>query len=214
MKTVKVDVVIVGSGAGGGCVAQELAPLVEKGKRILVLERGGRFRDEEFDGREVEMAEAHYLESGGFLTADGAMTLAVGNAYGGSTVVYTGTSLRPPARVIEGWGVPDLTHPDLVRRALKYSDQNNVHKLPEAELNDNNRLFVEGAKAAGFPTDLWTCPRVTQLIQARFGVRHHVDHISRFLHLLGWSPQKPQRRAAANVMSQPSDVGQSRPGLV
>ena len=150
MKTVTADVVIVGSGAGGGTVAQALAPLAEAGKRVLVLERGPRFRDEELDGRELEMADALYLDSGGFLTADGALTLAVGQAYGGSTVVYTGTSIHAPARVIEGWKVPGLDHADLVERSRKYAEENNVHTLPPEALNDNNRLFVEGARAAGY----------------------------------------------------------------
>jgi transposase len=57
------------------------------------------------------------------------------------------------------------------------------------------KLLLKGAKAAGFPTDLWTCPRVAQLITERFGVDYHVDHIGRLLHSLGWSPQKPARRA-------------------
>ena len=34
---------------------------------------------------------------------------------------------------------------------------------------------LKGAKAAGFPTDLWTCPRVAQLIKDRSGPRYHVD---------------------------------------
>jgi len=57
------------------------------------------------------------------------------------------------------------------------------------------RLLLKGARAAGFATDLWTCPRVARLIQERFGVRYHVDHLGRLLHGLGFSPQKPQRRA-------------------
>lgn len=57
------------------------------------------------------------------------------------------------------------------------------------------KALLRGAKAAGFPTDLWTCPRVAKLIHNRFGIDYHVDHIGRLLHALGWSPQKPQRRA-------------------
>ena len=57
-------------------------------------------------------------------------------------------------------------------------------------------LLLEGAQAAGFHTDLWTCPRVAELIDRRFGVRYHVDHIGRVLHALGWSPQQPARRAS------------------
>ena len=55
--------------------------------------------------------------------------------------------------------------------------------------------LLKGARACGFPTDLWTCARVAQLIRSRFGVDYHVDHIGRLLHGLGWSPQKPARRA-------------------
>ena len=52
-----------------------------------------------------------------------------------------------------------------------------------------------GPIASGFSTELWTCPRVARLIDERFGVRYHPDHVCRLLHSLGWSPQKPQRRA-------------------
>src|SRR5208282_5340539 len=55
--------------------------------------------------------------------------------------------------------------------------------------------LLRGACACGFPTDLWTCPRLAQWIRHRFGVRYHVDHLGRLLHGLGWRPQKPERRA-------------------
>jgi len=57
------------------------------------------------------------------------------------------------------------------------------------------RALLKGAMAAGFATDLWTCPRVARLLRDRFGVNYHVDHVGRLLHALGWSPQKPERRA-------------------
>lgn len=56
-------------------------------------------------------------------------------------------------------------------------------------------LLLKGAQAAGFHTDLWTCPRVADVVERRFGVHYHVDHVGRLLHELGWSPQKPARRA-------------------
>src|SRR5204862_548621 len=144
------DIVIIGSGAGGGTVAQELAPLVRDGVRILLLEKGPRFADQEFTGRELEMADALYQDGGAFLTRDGTMTLAFASAYGGSTVVYTGTSLTAPQRVIRAWGVPGLEHADLTRRSAKYAEQNNVHALDDPLINDNNRLFVEGGRKAGY----------------------------------------------------------------
>jgi len=56
-------------------------------------------------------------------------------------------------------------------------------------------ILLRGARQAGYATDLWTCPRVVQVIERVFRVHYHVDHIGRVLHSLGWSPQKPQRRA-------------------
>jgi len=156
------DVVIVGSGAGGGTVAAALAPLARAGRKVLVLEKGPRFRDDEFTGRELEMAGALYEDAGGFLTADGTMTLAFAHAYGGSTVVYTGTSLIAPERVIRDWAVPGLSHGDIDARARHYIAENNVQYLPAGRINDNNRLFVTGARAAGyepeqFPLNLRGC---------------------------------------------------------
>ena len=144
------DVVIVGSGAGGGTVAQELAPLVQGGARVLVLEQGPRLADGEFTGREVEMADALYEDGGGFLTANGTMTLAFGRVLGGSTVVYTGTSLVAPERVIRGWAVPGLDHGDLATRSAKFAEQNNVHLFTPDLINANNQLFVEGCRTAGY----------------------------------------------------------------
>jgi choline dehydrogenase-like flavoprotein len=96
------------------------------------------------------MADALYEDGGGFLTADGTMTLAFGRAYGGSTVVYTGTSLVAPERVIRAWDVPGLAHADVARRSARYAEQNHVHLLEPGLINDNNRLFVEGGQNAGF----------------------------------------------------------------
>ena len=52
--------------------------------------------------------------------------------------------------------------------------------------------LLAGAQACGFPTELWTCRRVGQVIHRRFKVRYHVNHVSRLLRGLGFSPQKPE----------------------
>lgn len=144
------DIVIVGSGAGGGAAAKELAPLCRDGARIAVLEWGPKFAEDEYTGREVEMAGKLYFESGGVFTRDRTMTLAFGRAYGGSTVVYTGTSLMIPEGPVQRWGVPGLEWQDLRTRSMKYIRENNVHLLEEERLNDNNRLFYEACTKLGF----------------------------------------------------------------
>ncbi len=56
-------------------------------------------------------------------------------------------------------------------------------------------LLRQGPLAAGFATDLWTLERVAQVIKKRFGIEYHPSHVWRILRDLGWSPQKPDRRA-------------------
>jgi choline dehydrogenase-like flavoprotein len=150
MRDLSYDVVIIGSGAGGGAVAKELAPLAAAGKKVAVLEWGAKLTEDEYTGHEVDMAGKLYFDSGGVLTKDRAMTLAYGRAYGGSTVVYTGTSLTIPERVVKRWGVPGLEWEDLKRRSEKYLGENNVHLQDESLLNDNNRLFRDGCKKFGY----------------------------------------------------------------
>jgi len=47
-------------------------------------------------------------------------------------------------------GVPGLDPADLTRRSAKYAEQNNVHALDDSLINDNNRLFAEGGRKAGY----------------------------------------------------------------
>ncbi len=144
------DVVIVGSGAGGGALAKELSPICRDGRRIAVLEWGPKLAEREFTGREAEMADKLYFDGGGFLTRDRSMTLAFARAYGGSTVVYTGTSLTLPAAVLDRWAVPGLEYGDVSKRSTKYLEENNVHLLGDEAINDNNRLFAAACRTLGY----------------------------------------------------------------
>ena len=56
-------------------------------------------------------------------------------------------------------------------------------------------VLLEGAMASGYSTQLWTTARVAEVIWKKFRVRYHRDHVGRLLHSLGWSHQKPQRKA-------------------
>lgn len=47
----------------------------------------------------------------------------------------------------------------------------------------------------GFPTEVWTLARVGKLIAREFGLSHSIVHVMRLLRELGYSCQKPERRA-------------------
>jgi transposase len=68
-------------------------------------------------------------------------------------------------------------------------------KLSVDDLLRLEEELVRGPRAWGYGTELWTTQRVADLIQRRFGVRYHRDHVGRVLGQMGWSCQRPVGRA-------------------
>jgi transposase len=68
-------------------------------------------------------------------------------------------------------------------------------KLTPRQKRTLSRILLAGALRYGYSTDLWTQKRVAKVIQERFGVVYHSHHMWRFLQSLGWSVQKPVKRA-------------------
>lgn len=97
--------------------------------------------------------------------------------------------------------------PRTVRKWLEWHRGRGQRKLearltpgrpPELSPKDRKKLeslLLKGPRAAGYATDLWSGPRVRELIRREFGVKYHISHIPRLLRKLGWTPQKPERRA-------------------
>src|SRR5437764_3222821 len=56
-------------------------------------------------------------------------------------------------------------------------------------------LLRQGPTHHGFGTELWTLERVATVIERRFDVCYHPSQVWRILRQLGWTCQKPQRRA-------------------
>jgi transposase len=68
-------------------------------------------------------------------------------------------------------------------------------RLSPAELDAVDQALRKGPAAFGFDTDLWTLARIAAVIQRLTGVRFHPGHVWRLLGGLGWSLQRPARRA-------------------
>jgi cholesterol oxidase len=100
------DVVVVGSGYGGGVAASHLA---RRGLRVAVIERGREWRTGEFPSRFPEMRNAFQVTSQRFRTGPPTalfdvrlgddMHVLVGNGLGGGSLVNAGVALRPDPRV-------------------------------------------------------------------------------------------------------------------
>jgi transposase len=71
-------------------------------------------------------------------------------------------------------------------------------RLPHMSDADKARLvdlLLDGPERLGYDTPLWTCPRVSDLIERNFGVEYHPGHVWRILRQLNWSVQQPVGRA-------------------
>ena len=68
-------------------------------------------------------------------------------------------------------------------------------KLDRAQRRRLVNLLLQGPMMHGYRTNLWTTARIAELIRNQFGIQYHRDHVGRLLHILNWSPQKPERRA-------------------
>lgn len=68
-------------------------------------------------------------------------------------------------------------------------------KLTEDQLQVLAESLLQGARAHGFSTELWTLKRIAQVIRRTFKVSYHPCHVWKLLGDLGWSCQRPVRRA-------------------
>jgi len=71
-------------------------------------------------------------------------------------------------------------------------------RLPELCDDDLRRLereLLRGPAAHGYPTDMWTLERVREVIESTTGVDYHPGHVWKVLRRMGWSRQRPARRA-------------------
>jgi len=68
-------------------------------------------------------------------------------------------------------------------------------QLDRADLVRIERQLAKGPLANGYATDMWTIARVKEVIEAETGVAFHPGHVWRLLGQMGWSRQRPARKA-------------------
>jgi len=152
---VRADVCVIGTGAGGGPVAKELA---EGGMRVVMFEEGERRGAGEFTARPREMTALLYRDAGQVATTGNVpIVLPLGSHVGGATLVNSGTCFRTPPGVLAAWGerfgLTELTPHELDPYFRRVERELNVSQVPP-ELAGRNALVVKrGADALGWSGD-------------------------------------------------------------
>ncbi|MFP5305734.1 MAG: GMC family oxidoreductase N-terminal domain-containing protein, partial [Gammaproteobacteria bacterium] len=149
--TLEADVVIVGSGAGGGTAAEILTAA---GLQVLMLEEGALYTAADFrDMDELRGYSTLYQEGAGRTTADGAVQIFQGRSVGGSTTVNWTTSLRTPAPTLAHWAqayaLRDSDEAQMAPWFARIEERLGIAPWA-AEPNRNNALLRDGCDKLGW----------------------------------------------------------------
>lgn len=149
--TLTADVLVIGTGAGGGITAELLA---RAGLRVIMLEEGPLKTSSDFNQLESEAYPTLYQESAARKTNDKAINILQGRCVGGSTTVNWTSSFRTPSETLAFWrdrfGLTDLTDDTLAPYFQQAERRLNVSTWLTPP-NENNELLRRGAAQLGIP---------------------------------------------------------------
>ncbi len=143
------EVLVIGSGAGGGVSAAFLA---EKGRDVVVIEKGGRPDFSKTAYRELASFEKMYEQKGLLTNQNGAVSLLAGSVLGGGTTVNWAGSFRTPDFVLDEWanghGNPDF----LGKMLAEHFDflEKRMSVRPAERHNPQNQSLWDGAETLGW----------------------------------------------------------------
>ena len=149
---IAIDVLVIGSGAGGGSVARDLALA---GKSVIVIEAGALYDERNFPTRERDAYERLYLDSGFTATQDAHIAILAGGTVGGGTTVNWMTSIPIPDRVRNEWedqhGITGISTPRFKQ------DLNDVLReigaQPSEMVPAKDLALVRGARGRGWSAE-------------------------------------------------------------
>lgn len=143
------DVLIIGSGAGGGTAAEIFA---NAGLNVLILEEGPLRSSNDFRMDEREAYRDLYQEGAGRMSKDGALSILQGRCVGGTTVINWTSSFRTPDATLKYWhdefGVQNASSEDMAPWFERMEKRLNVRPW-QGEPNPNNAVLGRGATKLG-----------------------------------------------------------------
>jgi choline dehydrogenase-like flavoprotein len=144
------DIVIIGSGAGGGIAAEQLA---QAGFKVLLLEEGAYYTRDDFVMQERWAYPQLYQEGAARKTRDQAIGILQGRTVGGSTTVNWTTSIRTPKPTLDYWhaefGVNFSGADDLTSYFEMAEQRLNIQPWPMPP-NANNAKLQQGCQTLGW----------------------------------------------------------------
>jgi choline dehydrogenase-like flavoprotein len=144
------DVLVIGSGAGGGVVAGELAAA---GRDVLVVEKGGAPNNADLPSDERRGFADLYEERGSLATIDRGVTVLAGSTLGGGTTVNWMTCLEPPGDVLDEWrrdfGFAEATSAAFRQSLAAVAERLNVN-IDESPATAQNAVLERGCRALGY----------------------------------------------------------------
>ena len=153
--SVDCDVCIIGSGAGGGVLAEGL---VAKGLDVVMLEAGQHRTRRHFNMDEAAAFQTLYQERGLRASADLAISVLQGHSVGGGTTINWTSCFRTPERILELWknrhGVEGLDSDTLLPHFEAVEERLSISAWPEQLANANNRVILDGAEKLGWKAEM------------------------------------------------------------
>ena len=144
------DVVIVGSGAGGGVVAEELT---EAGKDVIIIDKGGYFNEADFNQKESDMINQLYEKSGTLTNKQGSMAIFAGSCLGGGTVVNWAGTIRTPDYILEEWAkehkAPCFLSNEF-KNSLDQAEKNIFTNTNQVAVNPQNSKLKNGSEKLNY----------------------------------------------------------------
>jgi choline dehydrogenase-like flavoprotein len=147
------DVVIVGSGAGGGCAAGNLAAA---GLDVIVLEKGRYHSESDFTHYESDATRDMYLYGMTLSTADVGVVIVAGSTLGGGTLVNYATAFRTPDHVRRQWaelsGIDAFVSDEYDESLDEVAERLGVN-VDSSAAGKRDSLMEEGLKKLGWHVD-------------------------------------------------------------
>ncbi|KAI8330123.1 hypothetical protein BC941DRAFT_441570 [Chlamydoabsidia padenii] len=147
------DVIVIGSGAGGGVVAAQVA---QAGLSVLIIEKGPYYHESDYVLQEGKSAQRNLERGGTFLNEEGTMGFIAGSLIGGGTSINYSASLKLPHYVRSEWsnlGLSYFTSNKFIKDTERVCDRIGA-TTDGVRVHGSNQVLMDGCKNLGYHVEV------------------------------------------------------------